>query len=111
MCIALDSVLRLETLVPALGFREGDAGGSRPPGVPRTLVHGLGLPGRFSGEAVGVLGFCGDPVGVEARTVSGEPGRESDRWKGERREELKERGDGLYGIVACVAAILVARNQ
>ena len=79
MVTASDAVLILDTLLSPLGLREGDAGGSSPPVDPRVLVHGLGLLPRFSGESVGVLGFCGDVTGVEARTVSGDPGRESDR--------------------------------
>jgi hypothetical protein len=82
-------------LLSPLGFRDGDEGGSSPPSVPLVVVHGLGLPPRFSAATTGGLGFAGDPFGVAARTVSGEPGRESERWNGERRGELNERGDGL----------------
>ena len=58
---------------------------------------------------VGVsLGFSGELLGVDGRTVEGEPSRmEPGLRKGDWRGLLKESGDGLYGVGVVDCSILV----
>lgn len=90
-------------------FRVGDIGASVGVAEPRVFSHEGGFCEallvvdcrRFACDGVvGVsLGFSGELLGVDGRTVEGEPSRmEPGRRKGDWRGLLKESGEGLYGV-------------
>jgi hypothetical protein len=90
-------------------FREGEAGTSAVFVVPRVFSHEGGFCDallvvdcrRLACEGVvGVsFGLSGELLGVDGRTVEGEPSRmDPGLRKGDCRGLLKERGEGLYGV-------------
>lgn len=94
-------------------FREGEAGTSAVLVVPRVFSHEGGFCDallvvdcrRLACEGVvgvsfGVsFGLSGELLGVDGRTVEGEPSRmDPGLRKGDCRGLLKERGEGLYGV-------------
>jgi hypothetical protein len=108
-------------------WRVGELGGSTLVVDPRVFSHDGGCADallvvdcrRGAGACEGVdasLGFRGELVGVDGRTVEGEcVNGELGRRKGEVRGLLKDSGEGLYGVgvVAwdcCSAACMLAQS-
>jgi hypothetical protein len=115
-CVELD-ILRVGEGM----FRVGDGGCSGAVAVPRVFSQDGGFCEallvvdcrRLACEGVvGVsFGFSGELLGVEGRTVDGEPSRmEPGRRKGDWRGLLKERGDGLYGVGVVDCVVLASRH-
>lgn len=99
-------------------LRVGDIGASVGVAEPRVFSHEGGFCEALlvvdcrrlaCDGVVGVsLGFNGELLGVDGRTVEGEPSRmEPGRRKGDWRGLLKESGDGLYGVGVVDCSILV----
>jgi len=115
-CVELDTLRVGEGM-----FRVGDGGCSGAVAVPRVFSHDGGFCEALLAVdcrklacegVVGVsFGFSGELLGVEGRTVEGEPSRmEPGRRKGDWRGLLKERGEGLYGV-GVVDMVLVERSS
>lgn len=103
-CVELDTLRVGEGM-----FRVGDVGASGAVAVPRVFSHDGGFCEawlvvdcrRVACEGVvGVsFGFNGELLGVNGRTVEGEPSRmEPGLRNGDWRGLLKDRGEGLYGV-------------